>query len=156
MQEHDTPNTRAWVIHPDLKTDHTRRDAIPALAEAVALAAALPNLQVVGSDVVRLPKIHAGMLLGKGKIEELRVIFEANEVELVLIDGPVTPVQQRNLEKAWGVKLLDRTGLGDAHVAVDHDRRLAHLVDVGAVFRGPCFAAKEIYFDQFVVEAGQV
>jgi GTP-binding protein HflX len=51
------------------------------------------------------------MLLGKGKIEELRVIFEANEVELVLIDGRVTPVQQRNLEKVWDVKLLDRTGL---------------------------------------------
>lgn len=99
------------MIHPELKTDHTRRDPVPALAEAVALAAALPDLQVVGSDVVRLPKIHAGMLLGKGKIEELRVIFEANEVELVLIDGRVTPVQQRNLEKAWDVKLLDRTGL---------------------------------------------
>jgi GTP-binding protein HflX len=38
-------------------------------------------------------------------------LFHDNEVELVLIDGPVTPVQQRNLEKAWGVKLLDRTGL---------------------------------------------
>ena len=88
-----------------------RRDPVPALAESVALAAALPDLQVVGSDVVRLPKIHAGMLLGKGKIEELRVIFEANEVELVLIDGRVTPVQQRNLEKVWDVKLLDRTGL---------------------------------------------
>ena len=99
------------MIHPELKTDHTRRDPVPALAEAVALAAALPDLQVVGSDVVRLPKIHAGMLLGKGKIEELRVIFAANEVELVLIDGRVTPVQQRNLEKAWDVKLLDRTGL---------------------------------------------
>ena len=111
MQELDQPNTRAWVIHPDLKTDHTRRDSGPALAEAVALAAALPNLLVVGSDVVRLPKIHAGMLLGKGKIEELRIILEANKVELVLIDGRVTPVQQRNLEKAWGVKLLDRTGL---------------------------------------------
>ena len=111
MQEFDQPNTRAWVIHPDLKTDHTRRDSGPALAEAVALAAALPNLLVVGSDVVRLPKIHAGMLLGKGKIEELRIILEANKVELVLIDGRVTPVQQRNLEKAWGVKLLDRTGL---------------------------------------------
>ena len=111
MQELDQPNTRAWVIHPDLKTDHTRRESGPALAEAVALAAALPNLLVVGSDVVRLPKIHAGMLLGKGKIEELRIILEANKVELVLIDGRVTPVQQRNLEKAWGVKLLDRTGL---------------------------------------------
>jgi GTP-binding protein HflX len=111
LQEQDQPNTRAWVIHPELKTDHTRRDPGPALAEAVALADALPNLLVVGSDIVRLPKIHAGMLLGKGKIEELRVIFEANEVDLVLIDGRVTPVQQRNLEKAWGVKLLDRTGL---------------------------------------------
>ena len=111
MQEQEKLKTRAWVIHPELKTDHTRRDPVPALAEAVALAAALPDLQVVGSDVVRLPKIHAGMLLGKGKIEELRVIFAANEVELVLIDGRVTPVQQRNLEKAWDVKLLDRTGL---------------------------------------------
>lgn len=111
MQEHDKLNTRAWVIHPDLKTDHLRRDAGPALEEAVALAEALPNLRVVGSDSVRLPKIHAGMLLGKGKIEELRLVFEANEVDLVLVDGPVTPVQQRNLEKAWSVKLLDRTGL---------------------------------------------
>lgn len=109
--EHDRPVTRAWVLHPDLKTDHTRREAIPALDEAVSLAAALPELDVVGSTVVRLPRIHPGMLFGKGKIEELRLEFEANEVELVLIDGPVTPVQQRNLEKAWGVKLLDRTGL---------------------------------------------
>ena len=51
------------------------------------------------------------MLFGKGKIEELRVIFKEAEVELVLIDGAVTPVQQRNLEKAWDVKVLDRTGL---------------------------------------------
>ena len=41
----------------------------------------------------------------------LKAQFAANEVELVLIDGPVSPVQQRNLEKAWGVKILDRTGL---------------------------------------------
>ena len=51
------------------------------------------------------------MLFGKGKIDELRALFEAEDVALVLIDGPVTPVQQRNLEKAWGLKLLDRTGL---------------------------------------------
>jgi len=94
-----------------LKSDFTRRDAIPALEEAVALAAALPDIEVVGSTSVRLPKRHAGMLFGKGKIEELRVIFKEAEVELVLIDGAVTPVQQRNLEKAWDVKVLDRTGL---------------------------------------------
>lgn len=111
MQEHDKLATRAWVLHPDLKSDFTRRDAIPALEEAVALAAALPDIEVVGSTSVRLPKRHAGMLFGKGKIEELRVIFKEAEVELVLIDGAVTPVQQRNLEKAWDVKVLDRTGL---------------------------------------------
>ena len=77
----------------------------------MALAAALPELSVVGQQIVRLPKLHPGMLFGSGKIEELRQAFKAAEVELVLVDGPVTPVQQRNLEKAWGVKLLDRTGL---------------------------------------------
>ncbi len=111
MLEHDRPVTRAWVLHPDLKSDFDRRAAGPALEEAVALAAALPDLDVVGADIVRLPKIHPGMLFGKGKIAELKEKFAAADVELVLIDGPVTPVQQRNLEKAWGVKLLDRTGL---------------------------------------------
>lgn len=82
-----------------------------ALAEAVALAVALPGLEVVGEGVVRLPRAHPGLLFGTGKIDELKSVFESNEVDLVLIDGPVTPVQQRNLEKAWGVKLLDRTGL---------------------------------------------
>ncbi|MCG3266207.1 GTPase HflX [Yoonia sp. I 8.24] len=111
MLEHDRPVTRAWVLHPDLKSDHSRRAAGPALEEGVSLAAALPDLDVVGADIVRLPKIHPGKLFGKGKIEELKTVFKANDVELVLIDGPVTPVQQRNLEKDWGVKLLDRTGL---------------------------------------------
>lgn len=111
MLEHDRPFTRAWVLHPDLKSDQSRRAAEPALEEGVALADALPNLEVVGATVVRLPRIHPGKLFGKGKIAELKEIFHDAEVELVLIDGPVTPVQQRNLEKEWGVKLLDRTGL---------------------------------------------
>jgi len=109
--EHDRKQTRAWVLHPDIKSDRDRRDAVPALEEGVALAAALPDLEVVGSTVVGLPKAHPGMLFGSGKIEELKTLFKAEEVELVLIDGPVSPVQQRNLEKAWKVKILDRTGL---------------------------------------------
>ncbi|WP_264213500.1 GTPase HflX [Leisingera thetidis] len=109
--EHDRKQTRAWVLHPEIKSDSGRRDAAPALEEAVALAAALPDLDVIGSNVVRLPKAHAGMLFGSGKIEELAGVLKANEIELVLIDGPVSPVQQRNLEKAWKVKILDRTGL---------------------------------------------
>ena len=103
--------TRAWVLHPDIKSIHDRREAKSALAEAVSLAHALPNLEVMGETIVPLPKPHAGKLFGKGKIQELHDIFEACDIELVLIDGPVTPVQQRNLEKDWGVKVLDRTGL---------------------------------------------
>jgi len=105
------PVTRAYVLHPDIKSDQHRRDADPALEEAVALAAALPELEVVGAEVVRLPRIHPGMLFGSGKIEELGQRMKEAEVELVLIDGHVGPVQQRNLEKEWQVKLLDRTGL---------------------------------------------
>ena len=65
----------------------------------------------MGAEVVRLTRARPGLLFGSGKIGELKARLEAEEVELVLVDGPVTPVQQRNLEKEWGVKLLDRTGL---------------------------------------------
>ncbi len=103
--------TRAWVLHPDIKSNQDRRDAEPALEEAVSLARALPQLEVIGANVVPLRTVSAGLLFGSGKIKDLHDVFEAGDVELVLVDGPVSPVQQRNLEKAWGVKLLDRTGL---------------------------------------------
>lgn len=104
-------HTHAWVLHPDIKTDPDRRAADFAIAEAVSLAHALPELEILGAEIVPLPKVRAGMLFGTGKIKELGQRFEAAGVELVLIDGPVTPVQQRNLEKAWKVKVLDRTAL---------------------------------------------
>ena len=75
------------------------------------MAQALPGLDIQWAEVVRLPKVHAGILFGTGKVEELRQRLKADEIELVLIDGPVSPIQQRNLEKEWGVKLLDRTSL---------------------------------------------
>jgi GTPase len=109
--EHDRVATRAWVLHPELKSEQDRRTPEHKLEEAVALAAALPDLDVVGADVVRLQRPHPGMLFGKGKIAELKQKMQEAEVELVLVDGPVTPVQQRNLEQEWKVKLLDRTGL---------------------------------------------
>ena len=102
---------RAWVVHPDIQSGTQRREASHALSEAVSLAVALPDLKVVGSEVVRLPKAQPGLLFGSGKIAELKERFATQHVGLVLVDGPVTPVQQRNLEREWGVKLLDRTGL---------------------------------------------
>jgi GTP-binding protein HflX len=107
--------TRAYVIHPDLGNSRTRRSPELALEEAVALGHALPAIEVTGAEVARLRNPDAGMLFSKGKREEigehLKAAAEGEGAELVLIDGPVTPVQQRNLEKAWGVKILDRTGL---------------------------------------------
>ncbi|TXI03106.1 MAG: GTPase HflX [Pseudorhodobacter sp.] len=105
------PATRAYVLHPDVKSARSRRLPEHGLAEAVSLAGALPNLEVLGAEVVRLPKLHPGMLFGSGKVDELGKRIKELHVDLVLVDGPVTPVQQRNLEKEWGVKLLDRTGL---------------------------------------------
>lgn len=109
--EHDPVITRAWVLHPDLKSDRGRRNPEPALAEAVSLAGALSNIEVCGGEIVPLPKTRAGTMFGSGKIQELKARFSENDVELVLINANVTPVQQRNLEKEWNVKLLDRTGL---------------------------------------------
>jgi GTPase len=99
------------VLHPALKSKSARRLPEHGLAEAVALAAALPELDVRGSDVVRLSRVQPATLLGTGKVAEFKQRFKAEEIDLVLVDGTVSPVQQRNLEKEWGVKLLDRTSL---------------------------------------------
>jgi len=110
---HDTAAapTRAYVLHPDLKSARSRRLPEHGLAEAVALAAALPGLEVHGAEVVRLTRISPGQLFGSGKVDDLKARLKDGDIELVLVDGTVSPVQQRNLEKAWGVKLLDRTSL---------------------------------------------
>lgn len=100
----------AAVFHPHLTTDAEARDPHSGLAEAVSLAAAL-DLEVVLHDIVPLSKPKPGTLFGTGKVDEIDALLKAHEVDLVLLDGPVTPVQQRNLERAWKVKLLDRTGL---------------------------------------------
>lgn len=104
-------DTKTLVLHPDLTSDRGRRDAHAGLDEAVSLAVALPGLEVLDSDIVRLPKPHPGQLFGPGKLDELAEKIDALEIGLVIIDGPVTPVQQRNLERAWKTKVLDRTGL---------------------------------------------
>lgn len=80
------------------------------MAEAVSLADAL-RLDVQFSTVVRVRKPHVGLLFGSGKLDELATRFHDENIGLVVIDGPVSPIQQRNLERRWKVKVLDRTGL---------------------------------------------
>ena len=103
--------TRTWVLLPDIKSDINRREPVAALEEAVSLAMALPGLEVTGSTIVSLPRPNPGHFFGKGKLAELKTLFHDQHVELVIIDGLVSPVQQRNLEKLWKVKILDRTSL---------------------------------------------
>jgi len=103
-------STRSAVIHPYATRGASRRTPALALAEAEGLARAL-RLEVVQSAVVPLAKMVAGTLIGSGKIEMLKAEFEDNEIDLVIVDAPLSPVQQRNLERAWQVKVLDRTGL---------------------------------------------
>ncbi|MEH6361073.1 MAG: GTPase HflX [Amylibacter sp.] len=103
-------STRVSVLHPDIRNLDNRRSPQHSLNEVVSLAHAL-ELEVIHELVVPLRKPQAGLLFGKGKLEELAAVFESEDIGLVIIDGPVTPIQQRNLEEKWGVKILDRTGL---------------------------------------------
>ena len=80
------------------------------LQEAVGLAAAI-NLDDKASGLVPVPSPRPATLFGSGKVEELTGLMRAEEAELVIVDHPLTPVQQRNLETAWNAKVLDRTGL---------------------------------------------
>jgi len=106
-----TEPLRAAVLHPDFKgRGEGRRLPQNALNEAVSLAEAL-DLEIRSAIVVPVSKPKAGELFGSGKVEELGHIFEAEEVDLVIVDGPLSPIQQRNLEERWQVKVLDRTGL---------------------------------------------
>jgi len=80
------------------------------LAEAIGLATAI-DLNVRDSAIVPIQTIKPALLFGTGKVKEIADHIEADEIDLVVIDHAVTPIQQRNLEKAWNAKVLDRTGL---------------------------------------------
>src|SRR5690606_9401405 len=60
---------------------------------------------------VWLSRPHPATLFGTGKVEEIGSRIAADEIALVIVNGPLTPVQQRNLEREWEAKVLDRTGL---------------------------------------------
>jgi GTP-binding protein HflX len=80
------------------------------LDEAVGLARAI-DLEVVEAGIAPLATVRPATYLGKGKVDELAGLTKSLDVELVVMDCALSPVQQRNLEKAWGAKVLDRTGL---------------------------------------------
>jgi GTP-binding protein HflX len=86
------------------------RSAEAKLDEAVGLARAI-DLDVLESGIVPVGDIRPATYVGSGKVEEIAGLIKSVEAGLVVMDCALSPVQQRNLEKAWNAKVLDRTGL---------------------------------------------
>jgi len=103
---------KTLILHPEFKskTSAIDRDPEGRLEEAVRLAHAI-DLPVVDQRVVNLPKITPATLFGSGKVEEIAEWVKAGEIQLAVVNAKVSPVQQRNLEKAWNCKVIDRTAL---------------------------------------------
>lgn len=80
------------------------------LEEAVGLAQAI-DLSVVHAETVVVPRPKPATLLGSGVLDRVRDLIKAREITVAIIDGALSPVQQRNLERAWDCKVIDRTGL---------------------------------------------
>lgn len=106
------------VLHPDLPLAKTEdgvaktyvRPPEVALEEAAGLARAI-ELDVVHQEVIPLKKVTPATLIGSGVVERIAEVIEETECGLVFIDHAITPGQQRNLERAWHCKVIDRTGL---------------------------------------------
>ena len=105
--------TRILVLHPNLKheLDDTKRAPEARLEEAVSLAAAIKHTQVVDQQIISLEKMMASTLITSGHVENIAEQVHDQEIDLVVVDHELSPGQQRNLEKAWKTKVIDRTGL---------------------------------------------
>lgn len=102
---------KTLVIHPYLKNDHSsRRSPQARLDEAVRLTQAI-SLDMQEALLIPLSIYRPSSLIGEGKMDELKSVIEQAEVGLVVVDNALSPVQQRNLEKGWGCKVIDRTAL---------------------------------------------
>ena len=119
-QEKRRDDMRAVVLVPVLKQQRDNRDpAAPVapgrsveakLEEAKGLALAI-DLDVTQGLIVPVNQPRPATLFGTGKIEEIGHLLDETDSGLVIVDHPLTPVQQRNLEKQWNAKVIDRTGL---------------------------------------------
>lgn len=109
-QRVESVGARAAVIHPFVKSRPSSRTPEAALEEAIGLAEAI-DLEIAFAETVSLTRLRASTLLGKGKIEDLRVRIADGDIELVVVDASLSPVQQRNLERDLKAKVIDRTGL---------------------------------------------
>jgi GTP-binding protein HflX len=103
--------TRTLIIHPDIKKLRNNSAVISgSINESVSLSMSL-KLVVIATKIIKISTPRAGYLFGKGA--SLNVLNEIKEhkIDLIIVNGDISPIQQRNLEKVWQVKLIDRTHL---------------------------------------------
>ena len=110
LVDHRAPDQAALVIHPVHPRGASSRAPEARLAEAVGLAAAL-DLKVGEAIVAPLRTMASATLFGKGRVEDIAALCAAQAIDVVVVDDALTPVQQRNLERAWKTKVIDRTGM---------------------------------------------
>jgi len=106
----DDAPTRAIILRPDLPRKGPAPLTAASLDEAVSLARGI-GLDVVSAREVRVSRPRAATLFGEGVLEEAKATAEGLEADLLIVDGALTPAQQRNLERTVDLKVLDRTGL---------------------------------------------
>lgn len=117
----DNDRTACLVVHPHLKNERGNlRSPQARLDECVGLALAI-HVDVVHSEVVNIARPKPATLFGQGVVEALattigrvdksKTEWDEGDIGLAIVDASLTPIQQRNLEKAWNCKVIDRTGL---------------------------------------------
>jgi GTPase len=102
---------RTVVLHPHLKSERLDEVAIAARVEEAAGLARAIDLDVVHAEAVAMASWRPATLVGEGTVTRLKGVIADGRVGLVVVDRALSPIQQRNLEKAWVCKVVDRTGL---------------------------------------------
>ncbi|WP_421721776.1 GTPase HflX [Aurantiacibacter suaedae] len=105
-----TRGARALVVCPDIRRDRSGADPEARLEEAKGLALAI-GLVVADAAIIPIREIRPNTLFGEGQVQRIATDCELYEADLVVVDGALTPIQQRNLEEKLKHKVIDRTGL---------------------------------------------
>lgn len=100
----------AYIVQPVSKEQKSSRNVDDFIAEIEGLARAI-SLEVIQTRIAQYQKINAGAFLGKGTREAIAQEIEEVSPSIVIVNANLSPVQQRNLEKEWNAKVIDRTGL---------------------------------------------
>ena len=102
---------KALVLHTVLKNDAAAGRSVEAGLEEIKNLTAAIDLDIVAAETVVLPRINASTYIGRGAAERIKDLVRENEIVLAVVNTQLSPIQQRNLEKLWNCKVIDRTAL---------------------------------------------